>query len=221
MLNFPDQRLRIRAQGELVARQQVDALVQIARDRSIDRIPRLHALWGLGQLGEAGLSALAPVNLAWADSEEDEYRAQLPDLARVYQFPLFAPLANDHWFYGWADDVFFDGGVFTALEDRKFSGKPWDKNRVKYNYKQAQCYIWAMRHMGLDAKEMTFKVANYETPGIQSFVYKPRTKSVMNIPDWLNEAVAMRTQLTPPTGGHHCAFCNYQRECDDFLWPVS
>jgi len=158
--------------------------------------------------------------LAVIASRADEYRNQLPgDLVRVSQYPVFAPLADDHWFYGWADDVFFGNSGCVALEDRKFSGKPWNEARVKYSYNQARCYIWALRHMGLDVKEMTFKVANFEVPGIQSFTYQPRTKSIMDIPDWLNGAVAMRTQLTPPTRGHHCEFCGYEQECDDFLWP--
>jgi quinoprotein glucose dehydrogenase len=77
LLSFPDQRLRIRAQDELVRREQTEALVRLARDGSAERILRLHALWGLGQLGEDGLRAIAADGISWAADDDDEFRAQL------------------------------------------------------------------------------------------------------------------------------------------------
>ena len=145
--------------------------------------------------------------------------------SRQTQVPLYAELADGYWFYGWADDLLtFTGkphdGVIS-LEDRKFSGKPWDKNRVKYNHKQAQCYIWALRQMGRDIREMTFRVGNLLEPGIQSFTYKPRAKSIAGIHDWLMEAARMPSQVIMPHGGHHCGICPYKVACDDVMWGSS
>jgi quinoprotein glucose dehydrogenase len=77
LLGFADQRLRIRAQDELVARSAMTELLSVAREAGAERLPRLHALWGLGQMGIEGLRALSPESLAWASSEDDEFRAQL------------------------------------------------------------------------------------------------------------------------------------------------
>lgn len=141
-------------------------------------------------------------------------------LTRWTQYPLYAALPDDHWFYGWADDLFLKDGKVIALEDRKFSKEPWNDNKYKYYDKQAQCYIWALRQMGIAVSGMTFRVGNLATPGIQSFTYKPQQKSLAGIPDWLMEAVRMPSGLIAPKGGRHCEFCAFTRNCDDFLWPT-
>jgi quinoprotein glucose dehydrogenase len=53
MLAHPDRRLRMEAQFELVKRGGGDLLATTAHD-SANRLARLHALWGLGQLKNAG-----------------------------------------------------------------------------------------------------------------------------------------------------------------------
>ncbi|MEZ4330881.1 MAG: HEAT repeat domain-containing protein [Myxococcota bacterium] len=79
-LDFPDQRLRLRAQFELARRGEVASLAGLARDAGAARIARQHAIWALGQLGEVGLAALAaPAD--WIDAAPDEIRAQLARVA--------------------------------------------------------------------------------------------------------------------------------------------
>lgn len=74
LLGHADQRIRRRAQQELVRRGQPGPLAALARDRAQPLIPRLHAVWALGQLG-------APGDLAWAAGDEPELRAQLAKVA--------------------------------------------------------------------------------------------------------------------------------------------
>jgi quinoprotein glucose dehydrogenase len=81
LLQFPDQRLRLRAQFELAERRETSALVAQARDSLSPLIPRLHALWGLGQIGSDGLRAIAPADLAWAADEPVAFRTQLLKVA--------------------------------------------------------------------------------------------------------------------------------------------
>ncbi|MFK7899007.1 MAG: PVC-type heme-binding CxxCH protein [Myxococcota bacterium] len=92
LLEFPDQRVRLRAQFELAARSEVEALSERAWDDSRPLIPRIHALWALGQIGSEAL-ALGPsqsggsragrvgllgsgVASSAADRLSDEFRAQ-------------------------------------------------------------------------------------------------------------------------------------------------
>jgi len=67
LLDFPDQRLRLRAQFELANRRAIAPLVALARDEGAALQPRLHAVWALGQIGDAGLEALAEAT-GWATS---------------------------------------------------------------------------------------------------------------------------------------------------------
>jgi quinoprotein glucose dehydrogenase len=81
LLGHADRRIRQRAQQELVRRADPAPLGLLARDREAALIPRLHALWGLGQLGAGAIEAIGWKNLAWAESEEPELRSQLAKLA--------------------------------------------------------------------------------------------------------------------------------------------
>lgn len=49
-LSHPDQRVRMKAQFELVKRGNYDVLVAAATDAATSQLGRLHAIWGLGQL---------------------------------------------------------------------------------------------------------------------------------------------------------------------------
>lgn len=49
LLAHPDQRVRMKAQFELVRRRDKDSLQKVALDRSQPELARLHAIWGLGQ----------------------------------------------------------------------------------------------------------------------------------------------------------------------------
>lgn len=50
LLGYPDQRIRLAAQFELVERSQEEALVQTALDKSEGPLARTHSIWGIGQL---------------------------------------------------------------------------------------------------------------------------------------------------------------------------
>jgi quinoprotein glucose dehydrogenase len=81
LLGHADRRIRRRAQQELVRRGAVQPLSALARDRGQPVIPRLHALWGLGQLGADALRTAGWSDLAWASGDEAELRAQVAKLA--------------------------------------------------------------------------------------------------------------------------------------------
>jgi quinoprotein glucose dehydrogenase len=80
-LAHPDRRIRQHAQRELVRRGEAAPLAALARDRAQPVIPRLHALWGLGQLGASALRDAGWNDLAWAAGDAAEVRAQLAKLA--------------------------------------------------------------------------------------------------------------------------------------------
>ena len=187
-------------------------------------------------------SGITPENQAVIESRAEEYMDMIDNIlyrTRQTQVPLYAPLDDGYWFFGWADDLFTDADGNLFLEDRKFSSKPWpwkkeliailddndeiiawkgESDKVKYYHKQAQCYIWALRQMGRDVREMTFKVANLREPGIQWFTYRPQAKSLSTIADWLMEAARMPSQVIQPHGGRHCEWCPYKVQCDEVLW---
>jgi quinoprotein glucose dehydrogenase len=91
LLGHADRRIRQRAQQELVRRGDPTPLGRVARNREASLIPRLHALWGLGQLGPDALHALRWEGFAWAASEEPELRAQLAKLAGEVEAERLAP----------------------------------------------------------------------------------------------------------------------------------
>lgn len=101
LLGFPDQRIRLRAQYELADRRQIEALNEVATDMHGALIPRLHALWALGQIGKEGVRSIAPVGLDWAAIEPAEFRAQLAKVIGDAGADWLAPdlrrwLANPH-----------------------------------------------------------------------------------------------------------------------------
>ncbi|MFN3194194.1 MAG: PVC-type heme-binding CxxCH protein [Aureliella sp.] len=54
LLGHADMRIRLKAQFELVARQESKPLASTVLDEGKSEIARLHAIWGMGQLGRAG-----------------------------------------------------------------------------------------------------------------------------------------------------------------------
>lgn len=50
LLGHVDRRVRLKAQFEIVKRKDLEALVKVAYDTEKSLVPRLHAIWGLGQL---------------------------------------------------------------------------------------------------------------------------------------------------------------------------
>jgi quinoprotein glucose dehydrogenase len=81
LLGHADRRIRRLAQQELVERREPDAFAAVAGDRSQPLLRRLHAVWGLGQLGASALREAGWANLAWADGDEAELRAQAAKIA--------------------------------------------------------------------------------------------------------------------------------------------
>ncbi|MCH1493630.1 MAG: HEAT repeat domain-containing protein, partial [Rubripirellula sp.] len=72
LLSHVDRRVRQQAQFELVKRQRVDELVTLAANPQVGILPRLHSLWGLGQLEHRDSRLLA----ALLCDESSEIRAQ-------------------------------------------------------------------------------------------------------------------------------------------------
>lgn len=84
LLDFPDQRLRLRMQYALAERGEVRALAAVAVDPARAPVARFHALWGLGQIGPEGVRAIAPEGFGWerdTAGESDSFRAQLARVA--------------------------------------------------------------------------------------------------------------------------------------------
>src|SRR5690606_27716612 len=75
-----DRRVRLEAQLELAARGDVASLEQVARN-SADRLGRIHAIWGLGQVARSR-GEVAPLQTVAAllDDADDELRAQAANI---------------------------------------------------------------------------------------------------------------------------------------------
>ncbi len=80
LLGHPDYRIRLEAELELVGRKAGGRLVDVAKVATAPQLPRLHAIWGLGQLVRKGdktsREALTPVLTALLDDPDAEVRAQ-------------------------------------------------------------------------------------------------------------------------------------------------
>jgi quinoprotein glucose dehydrogenase len=77
LLAHPDQRIRLEAQFELADRGQasVATLQQLAQNPAAAQLARLHAIWGLGQIGRKAPTAVAPL-LSLLRDADSEVRAQ-------------------------------------------------------------------------------------------------------------------------------------------------
>jgi quinoprotein glucose dehydrogenase len=75
LLDHKDQRIRQEAQFTLADRKAVDALAGVVRNRKGKQLARLHAIWGLGQIGRKDVLAHAAVIDVLGDADE-EVRAQ-------------------------------------------------------------------------------------------------------------------------------------------------
>jgi quinoprotein glucose dehydrogenase len=70
LLGHPDQRIRLRAQFELVKREKVDALHRVTLSRA-PQLARIHALWGLGQMKNATGILTSDLALPFTDSDPE------------------------------------------------------------------------------------------------------------------------------------------------------
>ena len=91
LLAHADQRVRLEAQFELAKRNETDALLGVAK-KNDSQLARIHAIWGLGQLGRKSQSTVLPLKPLLADSDP-EIQAQI---LRV---------ATDAYHEGFADDA--------------------------------------------------------------------------------------------------------------------
>lgn len=119
LLDFADQRIRLRAQYALASRRALDPLVEVARDEQRALLPRLHAVWALGQIGADGLQSLAPDGLEWARTAPAELRAQLARVAGDAGALWLAPDLRA-WLAGTEEPRvhFFAAQALGALGDR-------------------------------------------------------------------------------------------------------
>ena len=56
LLSYPDQRIRLNAQFELVERGAIQDMIFVAQDRRQEQLARVHSLWGIGQILRSGPS---------------------------------------------------------------------------------------------------------------------------------------------------------------------
>ena len=76
LLRFPDQRLRLRAQYALADRGALAELSALLTNEGAELIPRLHALWGLAQIGTDALAVALPEGLESVSDAPVELRAK-------------------------------------------------------------------------------------------------------------------------------------------------
>jgi len=76
LLGHIDRRARRGAQHALAARGDAETLGAVARDPDANLLARIHALWGLGQLGGDGLRVAGIRRLEWTVDADPELRAQ-------------------------------------------------------------------------------------------------------------------------------------------------
>lgn len=70
LLSHPDQRIRMEAQFALV-NQKALATLQVAALSSKDQLARLHAIWGIGQLGRQSVAAVASIESLLSDPDSE------------------------------------------------------------------------------------------------------------------------------------------------------
>lgn len=75
-LGHEDSRIRVRAQFECVRRGLKEALLNTANDARVPEIARIHALWGLGQIGDKSVGPRLPL-----EARQTELRAQATKIA--------------------------------------------------------------------------------------------------------------------------------------------
>jgi quinoprotein glucose dehydrogenase len=77
LLENPDRRVRLEAQFELARRgdSSIETLAKVA-EKGDEPLARLHAIWGLGQIGRRNLQALEPLMALFTD-QDPEVRAQI------------------------------------------------------------------------------------------------------------------------------------------------
>lgn len=93
-LSSPDQRVRMKAQFELARRKDIKSLEGVYLDKKQSTLARLHALWGLGQLGRTGTTLAASAFETGLADPDPEIRAQSAKI--VSEIPSLAPALSPH-----------------------------------------------------------------------------------------------------------------------------
>ncbi len=93
LLGFEDRRVRMPAQFELARRGDARTLGDVALDRSAPLLARLHALWGLGQIGAGGLEEIGLRDLDAFRGDDPEVRAQAARLVGAARADRLGPAA--------------------------------------------------------------------------------------------------------------------------------
>lgn len=91
LLAHPDQRIRLEAQFELVERDRFEELLYTVTDTDSNRLARIHAMWGIGQLkANKRRDKLLAKRLPMDDSDY-EIRAQSAKLVGIRKLKISAP----------------------------------------------------------------------------------------------------------------------------------
>lgn len=91
LLGHPDRRARRGAQHVLARREVVEVLAVVARDREAPLLARIHALWGMGQIGAAAPERSGWRDLAWSRDDHPEVRVQVLGLVGETRAARWAP----------------------------------------------------------------------------------------------------------------------------------
>ena len=95
LLAHPDQRIRLEAQFELAKRNRFEELLTLATNNKGDRLARVHAMWGLGQLEpDKQRDERLAKRLPFTDTDH-EIRAQVAKLAGTRKLKTSAPQLVD------------------------------------------------------------------------------------------------------------------------------
>ncbi len=88
LLDFADRRIRLKAQFELVNRNERAALIQLASKKDASLFPRIHSLWAIRQI-DATSSATKNLPIStWLKDSNDEFVRQTVDLIGVLNYSL-------------------------------------------------------------------------------------------------------------------------------------
>jgi putative membrane-bound dehydrogenase-like protein len=110
LLGHADQRVRLKAQFALVKREELDSLASVATDVALPTLPRIHALWGMGQLHRG---AKTDSNRELLRDPDPEVRAQW---IRTFTDPFGRRLGLDR-VSGPAGENSLTKDLIPALED--------------------------------------------------------------------------------------------------------
>jgi quinoprotein glucose dehydrogenase len=144
LLGHADQRIRLRAQRELAKRGNPTPFAAVLSDPEAAVLARIHAVWGLGQLGASALTAAGWEDLAWAAVLEPELRAQIArvagDAGATGLAPELIPWLNDEnprvqFFAAQALGALGERAAVAplyALAEQNADADPWLRHAIVY-----------------------------------------------------------------------------------------